>query len=293
MEEPTRKVKKKILEMGADLVGVANVERLEGQPKGISAWDYLESVRSVIAFAIHFPYSIVSAWKTSPFAYQYYGYARINAEIGRISFYAAKLLEAQGYQTYPVVPTVFMKDCNYEQLIGEFDHRHAAFVAGLGEFGYSNNFLTPEYGSFQRFGSILTEAELVPDRMYEGEPLCDRCMKCVRACPTGALKEKSRTHVVAGRKVEYAELDRVACFYAILGLAPGSGGFVDIPPPKKKKFTSRDIEIARLKALILHRERYAWQAFQQFVVDWVDYCGRCLQVCDRPKGRKFAPRKLE
>lgn len=113
-------VKKKMKEMGADLVGVANVERLEGQPKGYSAWDYLEGVKSVIAFAIHFPYSIVSSWKESPFSYQYYGYCRINAEIGRISFYTAKFLESQGYQTFPVVPTVYMKHCNYEKMMGEF-----------------------------------------------------------------------------------------------------------------------------------------------------------------------------
>lgn len=226
--ELTKEVKEKIIGMGADLAGVADVERLRGQPKGYSAWDYLPSVKSVIVFAIHFPYSIISAWEESPFAYQYYGYARINAEIGRISFYAAKFLESKGYQSYPVVPTVFMKHCDYEKLMGEFDHRHAAFVAGLGEFGYSNNFLTPQYGSSQRFGSILTSAELLSDSMYEGEP-------------------------------------------------------------KKEKFTSKDIRWGIIKAMLKNPVQYFYQMIQQHSIDWVDYCGRCLQVCSRPKNRLNAP----
>lgn len=287
--ELTKEVKEKIIGMGADLAGVADVERLRGQPKGYSAWDYLPTVKSVIVFAIHFPYSIISAWEESPFAYQYYGYARINAEIGRISFYTAKFLESKGYQSYPVVPTVFMKHCDYEKLMGEFDHRHAAFVAGLGEFGYSNNFLTPQYGSSQRFGSILTSAELLSDSMYEGEPLCDRCLKCVKICPTSALKEKSRIHNVFGKKIEYAELDKVACFYSILGLPPGSGGFLNIKPPKKEKFTSKDIRWGIIKAMLKNPVQYFYQMIQQHSIDWVDYCGRCLQVCSRPKNRLNAP----
>jgi DhnA family fructose-bisphosphate aldolase class Ia len=33
----TEKVKRIAVELGADLIGVANVERLEGQPKGVIA----------------------------------------------------------------------------------------------------------------------------------------------------------------------------------------------------------------------------------------------------------------
>ncbi|MCW4020960.1 MAG: hypothetical protein NWF14_07015 [Candidatus Bathyarchaeota archaeon] len=71
---------------------------------------------------------------------------------------------------------------------GPFSHRHAATRAGLGEFGYNNIVLTKEFGPRQRFNSIITDAELVPDPLIS-KPLClrDGCMLCVKACPMGAI----------------------------------------------------------------------------------------------------------
>jgi epoxyqueuosine reductase QueG len=67
-----------------------------------------------------------------------------------------------------------------------FSHRHAAFLAGLGNFGINNTLLTPEFGPRVRFASILTAAEIEPDPVLE-KPLCTRCQRCVKACPVHAL----------------------------------------------------------------------------------------------------------
>jgi epoxyqueuosine reductase len=66
---------------------------------------------------------------------------------------------------------------------GPFSHRHAATRAGLGEFGYNNVVLTREFGPRQRFNSIITDAELIPDPLIT-EPIClrDRCRLCFKAC---------------------------------------------------------------------------------------------------------------
>ena len=71
---------------------------------------------------------------------------------------------------------------------GPFSHRHAATRAGLGEFGYNNIVLTPQFGPRQRFNSIITEAELVPDPLIE-EPIClrDECGLCMKACYMGVI----------------------------------------------------------------------------------------------------------
>ena len=75
-----------------------------------------------------------------------------------------------------------------ETPVAFFSHRHAAFLAGLGNFGTNNMLLTPEFGPRVRFASILTSAEIKPDPLLE-KPLCIRCQRCVEACPVHALDE--------------------------------------------------------------------------------------------------------
>lgn len=71
---------------------------------------------------------------------------------------------------------------------GPLSHRHAATRAGLGEFGYNNIVLTKEFGPRQRFNTIVTEAELVPDPLIS-EPIClrDNCRLCLKACIMDAI----------------------------------------------------------------------------------------------------------
>lgn len=63
--------------------------------------------------------------------------------------------------------------------------RYWARQAGLGFVGRNNQLILPGKGSFFFLGAMLTTAELVPDEPCRME--CDGCMRCVAACPTGAL----------------------------------------------------------------------------------------------------------
>ncbi len=68
-----------------------------------------------------------------------------------------------------------------------FPEVYAAVYAGLGVLGENGLLITPEYGSFVFIGVIATDLD-APG----GEELkeCEKCGKCVRACPFGALSEK-------------------------------------------------------------------------------------------------------
>ena len=88
---------------------------------------------------------------------------------------------------------------------GPISHRHAATRAGLGEFGYNNIVLTPEFGPRQRFNTIVTAAELVPDPLIS-QPLClrDDCRLCLQACYMDAIAMRDDPSAQ-----DYRSVDRV------------------------------------------------------------------------------------
>ena len=78
----------------------------------------------------------------------------------------------------PVRMRIFVDD-------GPMNDRAAAERAGVGWFGKNTNILTPSHGSWVLLGQVVTDLELAPD-----EPLaksCGDCVRCIDACPTGAI----------------------------------------------------------------------------------------------------------
>lgn len=68
---------------------------------------------------------------------------------------------------------------------GPMNDRAAAERAGVGWFGKNTNILTPSHGSWVLLGQVITDLALAPD-----EPLvknCGDCVRCIEACPTGAI----------------------------------------------------------------------------------------------------------
>lgn len=85
----------------------------------------------------------------------------------------ADLLEAEGFQAEVLVDDNRLVD------------RAAAVRAGLGWWGKNTMVLTPGYGPWLLFGSVITDASLPNDA--PGRRDCGSCSACLPACPTGAL----------------------------------------------------------------------------------------------------------
>jgi epoxyqueuosine reductase len=124
---------------------------------------------------------------TAPSIWYHELYRTVNTLLDQNGYRIAARLTEDGY------PSVWIPRDGYgsievlkEKPMAFFSHRHAAFFAGLGNFGINNVLLTPAFGPRVRFASIFTSAEIEPDPVRE-EPLCIRCMRCVNACPVKAL----------------------------------------------------------------------------------------------------------
>jgi epoxyqueuosine reductase QueG len=179
--------------MEIPLVGVASTDRWENppflpwMPEEFYPQSIFPEARSVIVIGlpVHLP-----VLETSPSNYYHELYKTVNTLLDQYTYRLASFLNDEGY------PSVFVPRDGYESIevlqknpVAFFSHRHAALLAGLGTFGVNNTLLTPEYGPRVRFGSVLTAAVLPADPLFP-EDLCTRCMRCVRACPAGALDER-------------------------------------------------------------------------------------------------------
>lgn len=285
----TKEIESLILGMGADLVGVAPLDRFEGNtPPGWGPTDYMKEATCVISLAIHQADGVCDTWgdysepgkSISP--YLFYGYGLINLEMGRIANAAAKRLEYKGFKSLTFPPTWTISFYRWfglreGPLRGDFSHRHAAVAAGLGEFGWNGLAMTPTFGSRARFNSIITNAPLVPSPMYDGPPICqpERCKKlCTKVCPTQAFTDDILKVKVGDRVFEYPRNDVVRCQYGTGGLVKGSGSImgIEIPPgPGDPRHLVESMAKQRGPDKVMHDT--------SFGIICGAFCGQCLHQC--------------
>jgi len=165
---------------GACIFGVAPVKRFRNAPSGHKPSEILPKAKNVVVTGLKLLNGIVETIPSRPYALQY---TLLNNELNRIALKISRHLEAQGYRSVPIPASGYMVP---GKLVGETSHRHAAVMAGLGELGVSNLLLTPKFGPRVRLVSVITEAPLKPSPLLRSQ-ICNRCYKCVEACPARAL----------------------------------------------------------------------------------------------------------
>ena len=266
----TAALKSKALDLGADLVGVGPCERWEGAPIQMHPLGHWPDATNVVVVAIHHPDACVElggipdAHHVGPYAVQ----GKMNERLEFIQFHLARWLERNGHSAIPIPATNIWRYRPYGEIERPFgpdlSDIHAAACVGLGEIGYHGLLMTPEFGTWQRFCCMITDAPLQGDPMYDGPQLCDRCAKCIVMCDEqcgGALAHEVTGEVVlniAGKEFRYAEKNLWRCAWSEHF---GLDAFLDIP--------EHVTEEVILEQLAIHGRRGGTQ-------------GPCLKYCRPP-----------
>jgi epoxyqueuosine reductase len=243
----TGSVKEIAKRQGAMLVGITPVERFDPMPplydavpKGHHPRDFLPEARSVISVAMPILNPVMDApaflvdrdlemippivkYPYMEVLYNRVGHVVHDNMLEFIGQVVGQYLLTQGYQAM-IFPTtglhpsvsgltdtqIWEENSKFKYTFGPFSHRHAATRAGLGEFGYNNLVLTREFGPRQRFNSIITDAELVPDPLIS-EPVClrDKCNLCLKACIMQCITMRDDPSVTDYRSVEKDDRSRI------------------------------------------------------------------------------------
>lgn len=185
------KIKKDIIrkakQLGANIVGVAPVERwvqLNEMDKAYFPQSIFPFTKSVIVLGVQI---FLPMLETTPSIVYSELYNTSNRLLDDLAFQLASVFNSKGNRA------VFFPRDGYGDISvlvkkpeAAFSHVFAAKYAGLGTIGYNHTLLTKEFGPRVRFVSIFTDADLPPDKMIEKE-LCIKCEICQKCCPTSAF----------------------------------------------------------------------------------------------------------
>ncbi len=287
-----------------DLVGIASASALSAEPKGHRPEDLLPGAKSIIVFGRALSDGAMQAMfrahedKKIQAQSAYAAYCddlAPNFLLINDTFNLATYIEDNFGAVAMPLPFNVQQSMIPDKHPGKFfadpygqgmplDIWKAAMAAGLGEFGWSNRFVTAEYGPRQMLSAVLTTLELEADGPYAGPAIClgESCGICAKVCPTKAIPGHCSGNCslkeVEGKSVEVAEINPAACTVAALGMRKEFQGRVPVPD------------------LIMHnepREAELMAAFEKKPVNGLSIehfprylCERCLIYCPLGKWKE-------
>jgi len=251
-------VKRRALELGADLAGIASADTLNAFPPD-PRWPQTPErisryVRSVIVLVQRIPAGAFRARTNVPVQYMDMLVLR---KMDKVAYRLADELERLGHPTF--VTAAQETDWSYKRAsYGRLSTRHLGVEAGLGTLGLEVNILTPEFGPRVYLTGVLTELELEPDqRITEQVCIGESCSRCLHSCPPNA--------------VQHWGIDKRGC-----ATEAQEFGFMTM-----LQFMERviDAPASARAAMLKTRDLFGfWQGLLRVVGSFGD-CPRCLAVC--------------
>jgi epoxyqueuosine reductase len=146
-----------------------------------------EPYPGAISWAIPMSPDIMAGLKNGPTQAYAQAYAKVNIQITEIAQSLSKDIGQKGFRAYPLAAS---DRTDLVNIRGEFPHKTAATLSGVGWVGRHCQLVTRPFGPWVRLGTVFTEMPLIYGTPFN-RGYCGTCRACVDACPAGALTGKS------------------------------------------------------------------------------------------------------
>ncbi len=191
-EDASSKVKGYTLNLGADLVGIAEINPLwiysnRGEIFHENWEDWGKEIEinhtNVIVFATEMAFELVGAAPHTP------------TTITSMENYAKGAFIATQLAAH-------IANLGYSATANHLRHYDGVLVplavdAGLGEVGRLGYLMTKDFGPRVRLGAVTTDLALVPDKPIDigAEDFCKMCKKCANCCPSSSIPLEDQKEV--------------------------------------------------------------------------------------------------
>jgi epoxyqueuosine reductase len=177
----TKQIKARILDWGADLVGIADTEPLNELK--VNPPDLLHGFTRAVSMAIQLPVAVFETIPDKPTPIYAAAYQTANRILDDLAFRTAVAIQEDGFNSLPIPASQVLDRKNWYAAIS---HKAVARMAGLGWQGKNLLIITPRFGSRVRLVTVLTNAPLIADSPLKNR--CGSCMLCRDACPANAIR---------------------------------------------------------------------------------------------------------
>jgi epoxyqueuosine reductase QueG len=139
-----------------------------------------------ISIILAYPREIIRGIHDEPTMEYYNAYNHNKHQLDDLMMKCADYIKSQGYNAY--AQTGDVKEFGIFRTI--MPNKTVAVKAGLGWIGKSALFITEDFGSAVRLGSVLTDMPVpCPETIFQSR--CGSCMLCTKACPGGAISGRN------------------------------------------------------------------------------------------------------
>ena len=218
----SRAIKKRVIQQGADICGVAPVARFVDAPSGFHPCDIYPDCRSVVVFASRFPLSTLQAKSNAPYTLVR---NKMVEKVDWISFHVSGELETERVVSVPIPSAdpyeYWDKDRRHGR--GILSLKHAGVLAGLGSLGKNTLLVNEKFGNMIWLGAILLSIDLQADPIASYETCMSECTLCIESCPQHALdgitidqrlcRERSNSYTDGGGLILSCNICRKVCPY--------------------------------------------------------------------------------